>query len=170
MAVRQTLAVAVAGFHLLLVAFGAAQIDPFPRDGSGARILGCYRSLSGADSTYSFFAPNVPSRIQAEIILTSKDGNHWSQATTLQGNREVQLRQHATSGYLVRRKSRDELTAAWAKTLLERHRHADQVVVRVVADVVPPLDEYRAGARFDRITLYETAFKRASHTSIQAEE
>jgi hypothetical protein len=129
------------------------------------QVLECYRALSGARNSYSFFAPSVASRRRVRFTLFDGYGNCWSEATPAGANFEVTQRILTSSHRLSGPENRGNLAASWAGTLLARRPDADRVVVIVERYDLPTLDEYRAGARPRWVEEYEAAFDRAPAAS-----
>jgi hypothetical protein len=163
---------AVAAVHLFLVACGAAGLTLLPEDTPSEKLLRLYGELSGADNNFGFFAPRVGAQIRAIFTLTDSDGNTWTDVLERGSNRETDLRVEVLiesvldDNALEDEEDEDEegdeedeeeasrpswlqtaSVKSWAVWMFARHPSAVEVAVSVEYYYVPPMDEYRTGAR-----------------------
>jgi hypothetical protein len=74
MKVKKTLQITLGALHLLLVGFSATYCY-LDEKISGSRLVDFYGKLSGADSSYGFFAPSIGSRVRGTFDLIAADGS-----------------------------------------------------------------------------------------------
>src|SRR4051794_39472195 len=86
---RVMLALAVA--HLALVSLGALQVR-LPDGSLPGKAIARYAALSGADSTYGFFAPFVGTQLRMAFEVTDRAGRTAEESLQLGDNREIRLR------------------------------------------------------------------------------
>jgi hypothetical protein len=116
--------------------------------------------MSGADSGYGFFAPSVGSQTRAVFTLSDGAGRTWTDTFDEGGNHEVQLRLGSMVSNTSYEGLRRGLAASWSGKLFARHPDAHEVRVRIELYDLPPMDEYRDGARPEWRTVYEATFLR----------
>jgi len=160
MNLRMLMATALAGAHLALVVCGAA--DLFPRFGrSGvAKGLRWYGHMSGSDSGYGFFAPEVGSQSRAIFTMKDKTGRVWTDTLEAGENNEVQLRVNGMVSDAPTGRQRRALAASWAGKMFARYPQADEITVRIEFFDLPTMEEYAEGDEPEWVKDYEVTFYR----------
>jgi hypothetical protein len=157
---RMMLLVVLAAGHLALVICGAAHIPLLPGNNVPGKVLDWYGALSGADSGYGFFAPEVGSQTQAVLILTDDAGRTWTETLEESDNQEVRLRLGSMLSTVEEAPLRRGLLATWAARAFGRHPEAREVIVRIEVFDVPTLAETRDGATPEWQVEFERSFRR----------
>ena len=145
-----------AACHLTLVAIGGSG---FPVENI-SHAIGFYSALSGANSSYGFFAPGVGGELRARFEI---DGHN---VTTLESgmNRESYLKVHNIITQFWERvkdeKLRRSMSASWAGKMFGRFPHAKAVVVRVEEYDPPAIDEWARGTRSQWEPFYTAKYER----------
>lgn len=122
--------------------------------------LRLYKNLSGAFRDYTFFAPAVASDVKAGFLLEDTEG-HASFVAFRARNREVAFKYNSIVAVSMRdERGRDLFAQSWAALMLGSHPAATSVTVVVDSFVLPPMKEYRAGARPAWQTIYAGTFAR----------
>jgi hypothetical protein len=167
MNVRLALATLVAAGHLALVVCGTA--DLFPRFGRGpaGKSVRWYGAVSGADSGYGFFAPEVGSQARAVFTLRDETGRVWSDTLDAGENNEVQLRVSSMVSDAPTGRQRRALAASWAGKLFARYPDAEEITVRIEFFDLPTMEEYRDGEEPEWLTDYDVTFYRDEPCSDQ---
>lgn len=145
--------------HLGLVAMGAVKMH-IPGHGWAKRALDEYRTLSGANVHYAFFAPGVDTQVRPVFELTDRTGSLTTDVLIRAGSSEVDTR-IGNMVYLldyVDEELQRALLAAWAGVMFTRHPGAERVVVRIEDFELPSMAEYRQDRRAgwqvrDRVTF-----------------
>lgn len=148
--------------HLIVVVCGAGGCLPERSNAPLAHLLRSYARLSGADSEYGFFAPEVGAEQRARFLLQDEDGATWSDAIDQANSPEARLRllnivEHPfMSGAAQELPAwRQQLVKSWAAALFSRHPRAVSLTVVVEAYDVPTMAEYRAGQAPSWKLVYE---------------
>ena len=141
------------GLHLGVVLLGALGFPLWSLGPLGPVIEG-YTGLSGAGSSYGFFAPEVGEGIRARFDLYDRSGRRFATDQLERGpTREADLRVgnivESIPRYAEDDRTRARMLAAWSGKILARHRQATNVVVTVESIDVPTIDDYRKGVRYD---------------------
>src|SRR4051812_11034639 len=101
MSVKFAILTALAAVHLAIVASSAAHLRPFsPRTSSGRAAI-TYATLSGADASFSFFAPAVAPQFQSHFFLTDDTGKAWEESGEQGATHEANLRFDGVTGMFV---------------------------------------------------------------------
>jgi len=161
MSARQLSWTIAALLHFALVVCGAVHVG-FRGDAFLLDFLGQYSDLSGANNSYSFFAPAVSSQSRVSLAMRDVGGNEWEDAllhdpATVFGWR--------TAGILdgfpdFSDQLRRGLTASWASVMFGRHPLAEEVVVSVEVEALPTMADWRNGTRSAWKPVYKGAFRR----------
>lgn len=157
--------VAAFGCHLGLVVAGAAHLTATVRGplGSGLQF---YDALTGAGDSYAFFAPAVGPQLRARFTLSTERGERLEETLEDGRSREVGFRTGNLAGtvYVVgqRPEVRRAFLAALAASRFSAHPEARLVQVTIEQWVVPPMAEYRRGARPRWSSLHEATFVRTA--------
>jgi hypothetical protein len=160
MTLRFAFLTALAAFHLVLVAGGAAHIRLFsPRTAVGTTVT-AYSALSGADNSFGFFAPGVAPQFQVHFTLTDDAGKTWEESGEQGTTREANLRFDSTASMFAYKKLRGEVAKSWAAALFGRYPHVRQVEVLAEAEDMPTMEGYREGCRPEWDTVYTASFTR----------
>jgi len=151
---------AVALAHLGVVTLGALQVDLLG-GGSLARTVAYYAVLSGADSSYDFFAPRVDARPEASFQVTDATGAVRTEGLAPGANREAAIRvDNIVRLFLLtdEEKVRRSLAASWAGKVFARHPGAESVVFRLEFCDLPSMREYREGKQPSWDLEYQAKF------------
>src|SRR5215467_1795638 len=89
---RRRVWILLAAAHLVVVVCGAANRLPSSEGGGPTQLIGWYASISGADSQYGFFAPEVGSPYRARFVLQDDRGAVWCDAQEQGASPEAELR------------------------------------------------------------------------------
>jgi hypothetical protein len=150
--------------HLVLVALGAAHLH-FSDSGFLGRALESYATLSGANNTYPFFAPEVGSQLRARFTLINEKGERFVDTLEGSSSRETVLRLSNIIGLIADddtdEDERRSLAGSWAGNILGRHPEARAVEVRLEGCDLPSMNEYRQGMRTSWTLFYEAKFLRS---------
>lgn len=153
-------AIVLAMFHLGLVIAGACHLE-FSRSWRPiGSLLGFYGNLSGADTSYGFFAPSVAPQLRATFTLTDAAGRQWTTTHDLGKTREANLRLSSTISLVTHDNLRDPILLSWAASMFGRYPTAQKVEVRIEVLELPRMDYYRAGWRPRWSPSYEATFER----------
>ena len=160
---------AIALCHLLLVGFGAAHLK-FWNWGTAGQWLDRYGMLSGAGSTYPFFAPVVGTSIRAEFdLFDSQKRRIGTDNLMASASREMGLRLsnivEIIDEDINNRETRRLLATSWAGKMFARHPEAASLTLRVETYDLPSMAEYREGKRYDWESLYRATFNRGRSKS-----
>ena len=155
---------ALALLHLVLVVAGATHFY-FWDYGKIGRALDRYGLLSGAASSYPFFAPEVGTSIRARFELYDPSGKRIATDDLAHGaTREADLRLsnivEMIDEDLTDDRTRHLLAASWAGKIFARHPHATRLKLSVETYDLPTMSEYRAGLRYDWEPIYTAEFGR----------
>jgi hypothetical protein len=161
MSPKQIVLTTLAAVHLILVVCGAAGLFPQRQSSRPFRALTAYGALSGADSGYGFFAPGVAPQRRVRFVLTDVQGRSWAEYLVGASRTEASLRIGSVLGEASEPEWRAELAASWAAGLFSRHTEAKHIVALLEVEILPTLEEYRAGERPRWVIEYRAAFERA---------
>jgi hypothetical protein len=163
--------------HLIVVVFGACHWLPDRTGSPLAETLRWYARLSGADSEYGFFSPEVGSEHRTRFLLEDDHGSPWSDAIDRTSSREARLRLNNIADYPFMSGAavespalRQELVKSWAAAMFSRHPNAIAVTVVVEAYDVPSMADYRAGQRPSWKQVYEARLQREPSTPKEGTE
>lgn len=152
--------IVLAAVHLGAVICGALYWQPRDRT-PVARYFRAYGMLSGAKSSYGFFAPEVGARHRATFFLQDRRGATWTDVLDHARSAEARLRLSGIvedpfmSGQAAFAPEwRKDLVSSWAATMFRRHPTADHVTIVVEFYDVPALHHFRAGSRPKWVTVY----------------
>jgi len=144
---RRAILLFAAAAHLVVVCLGALHVSV--GDGGWARRAAqVYGMLSGADSGYSFFAPEVGTTLSASFQVNSANGSKVTDVLETGVSREADIRVRNIIGMFWLeddQAARRSLVASWAGKVLARHPDADSVVVRLDTFELPTMADYRDG-------------------------
>jgi hypothetical protein len=165
---RSRLAILMVIAHLSAVICGASYFAPSAIP--AGRTYRWYAEISGAGSSFGFFAPRVGARHRARFVLEDQQGGTWEEALDETGNPETRLRVTGLiedpfmSGRATERpEMRGRLIRSWAATMFTRHPAAASVTIEVEAYDIPRIEDYRAGARPRWVKVYQARVHR--HTA-----
>src|SRR5262245_50482339 len=88
---RQKTWAVLAAIHLLLVTVGATQLRP-RQPGLLLHAFDLYGALSGANTGYGFFAPQIGSELRARFLIAHADGTTTEDTLQRGVTREAALR------------------------------------------------------------------------------
>lgn len=174
MSPRRYFWVLLAGAHIVVVVCGACHRLPDASQGPSARIFRWYATISGADNSYSFFAPNVGTQFRARFLLQDDKGTTWWDTFDQTRSSEAWLRLTGIvesafmSGAAAESPEwRQRLVKSWAATMFTRHIKAVSLTVVVEVYDVPTMADYRAGSRPNWKIVYQAQVERLA-PAIQA--
>ena len=166
---RRYLWVVLAAGHLVVVVCGACCCLPDTSLGPVAQTVRWYATMSGANSNYGFFAPQVGAPHRAKFSLHDDQGSTWSDVFDQTNSPEARLRLTGIvdstfmSGEAVESPEwRKHLVRSWAATMFTRHPTAMSLTVLVEAYDVPTMADYRAGSRPSWQVVYRAQVQRHS--------
>lgn len=166
---RRYLWLILAAGHLTAVGLGASSSLPVRSGGPSARMLNWYAIISGADSTFAFYAPNVSTPHRARFRLRDAEGTEWWDRFDATGSREADLRLGGVVDAAFMDEDvqkahswRNDLVRSWAAAMLRRHPHAVSVTVIVEVYYVPTVADYRAGVRPSWREIYRAEVLRSA--------
>jgi hypothetical protein len=174
---RNCLWTLLAAAHLVVVVCGANGCLPGRTGAPLAYLLRWYAQLSGADSQYGFFAPEVGSEQRARFLLQDDEGCAWSETIDQAHSPEARLRlinivespfMSGTAAELP--EWRQELVKSWAATMFSRHPRAVSLTIVVEAYDVPTMAEFRAGQAPSWKVVYEARVQRGSRAANERTE
>jgi hypothetical protein len=153
--------------HLIVVIVGASDGLSEPSPSAPMHLLRWYGRLSGADSRYGFYAPDVGSEYRARFVLQDNRGSTWRDDFEQGPSPEARLRLQGIIHWVfddaVAQESpelRQRLMRSWAATMFTRHPNAVSLRILIEDYDVPTLAEYRAGRRPVWRILYEAQLQR----------
>lgn len=158
---RRWLAIALA--HLIVVGLGAGYF-PFHELGRAGDLLAMYGKLSGASSTYGFFAKDMISEVRARLVFIDAHGAQSEVRLGSGSSREADLRVGAIASEFFAAGEDDvqfqrSLAASLAASVFGQHPEAVQVIVTLEEQEPPSMAHYRKGERARWRTLYEVRFE-----------
>jgi hypothetical protein len=132
-------------------------------------MLRWYATLSGADTQYGFFAPDVGAQYRTSFLLQNERGTTWCDAIENTANPEARLRLveivengFANGAAAVSAARRHRLVASWAASMFTRHPSAVSLVVIVESQDLPTMTAFHAGQRPRWAVVYRAQVQRAS--------
>lgn len=156
--------VAALACHLVVVAAGAAHLTSGVH-GPVRRTLRFYEAISGAGSSYSFFAPTVGPQLRARFVLSTVEGDRFEETLETGKSREVGFRLGNIAGtiYILAKRTdvRRAFLGALAANRLAAHPEANRVRVSIEEWRMPTMTEYRSGTRPRWRALLDATFVRA---------
>ncbi len=160
MSLKFSLLTALAAFHLVLVAASAAHVRLFSFRTSAGRAGITYAALSGADASFSFFAPAVAPQFQSHFALTDDTGKTWEESGDQGTTHEANLRFDGVTGMFVYERFRDQIGRSWAAALFGKYPHVRQIDILAEAENMPTMPHWLDGARPQWDTVYTGTFTR----------
>jgi hypothetical protein len=160
MAVRHALLTALAGVHLGLVLCGAVSLPLLSDDRPVTKALRLGRAMTGSDTNYGFFAPDVGATLEARFTLVDKDGRTWTDELDPGNTIESRLRINNVLAWCYEEELREQVAASLARSMLARHPTVVTVIVRIEEYNPPTFAEFRSGVRPDWDLLYEATVSR----------
>jgi hypothetical protein len=161
--------IGIALCHLILVSLGASYVNISDENWVG-RAVNIYDEVSGAGSSYGFFAPGIFSQIRAVFDVIDANGQTRTVNLAKGINKEADLR---VGNIIDQFQSIDEvedgdderierlqrsMAASLAGTIFGRYPGAKKVVLRLEKFQPPSMEEYRRGERPNWEPLYSAAF------------
>jgi hypothetical protein len=155
---RPHVAIGAAAVQLCFAAAGALELD-FDHANP---VISQYAALSGTDSGYGYFAPDVGTHLRVTFALTSADGKTSADVLTTGASHEADLRigDMIAMFWMVDQDLQRSLAASWAGRMLARHPEAERVVVHLDVYELSTMAEYREGKRPGWSPYYEAEFVR----------
>jgi hypothetical protein len=160
MSMRHALFTGLAAVHLVLVVCGAMSWSLLPENRLPGKVLGIGRAMTGSDSHYGFFAPDVGPVLRARFTLIDGTGRRWTETLDLGNTLEERLRISNVLSLVFEENLRREVAASLAGTLLARHPTAQKVIVMIDVYDPPTMADYRAGERPEWELMYEATVSR----------
>ena len=155
--------------HLFAVVCGACDCLPEPSRSVPSHMVRWYAKLSGADSHYGFYAPEVGAEYRARFILQDQHGSTWGDIFEEAKSPEARLRQqgivHLGFANAEAEESPDlrkSLVKSWAARMFTRHPSAVSLTVLVEVYDVPTMAKYRSGVRPTWAVAYQAQVHRDS--------
>jgi len=141
---RQKFFLALAGAHLLLVAYHAVLL-PLPAAGDPiGDSLRWYGAMSGANNSYGFFK-QVGCSLRVDFLLSDGKDRTWKDSLHRDENNEVKLRFNA--GINLMDNLGDIMLNHWAAAMFGRHPQAQVILVTVHMYNPGTMADYRDGNR-----------------------
>jgi hypothetical protein len=162
-------AVAVlAATHLGLVGVSAAGIRP-GLSGAASEAVAFYGAVAGADNSFSFFAPGVPSELKMRFGVALADGSQrletLSSGVSAEDDRRINNTLTTSLSHAKGRAQQRVLLSSWAAKVFARYPGAERVVVHVDWFDLPTMPEYAAGRRGGWRPLFSVGFERGQNLS-----
>ncbi len=157
---RHALLTALAAIHLILVSCGAASWRPLTGNHVPGKVLRFTQSVTGSDSGYGFFAPDVGCDLRARFTLIDDEGRRWNQDLDLGNTLEERVRIANVLNLAYEEDLRRDLAGSLAGTLLARNPTAQRVVVRIEIYDPPTMADYSAGEPLEWESLYTATISR----------
>lgn len=171
MEIRSVCVFTLCAVQLLLVCAGAASVDFSDGFGSIGKALAYYSELSGAGSSYGFFAPGVGGQIRARFELIDARGVVTYPWLARSSNHEAVLRIGniidqfqmigANENEEERKQLQRSLSASLAAKMFVRFPMSRQVGVYLDNFEPVSMKEFRLGRRPEWTPLYEARFLRS---------
>jgi hypothetical protein len=156
--VLRWLACAIATVHLVILFIFALVHEPF-KNNIPISPLRWYGELTGAYTSYNFFAPAVASEVRATFVFTDQSGIVWKEEFKT-GNWEVDQKIMTMLYFFPASESCDLIARSWAAQALSRHIGASQVEVIVDILQIPTLEEAQLGNALSWKPFYRGRFAR----------
>jgi hypothetical protein len=128
-----------------------------------------YACMSGANSHYGFYAPNVGEQYRARFMLYDDQGLAWGDSFDDSNSPEARLRLGGSAASAFANGEaektparRERLVKSWAAAMFTRHPSAVSLTVVVEAHDIPSMAEYRTGLRPSWNPVYEARVQRDS--------
>ena len=160
MTVRHALLTALAAVHLCLVLCGAVSLPLLSDDRPAGKALRLGRAMTGSDTNYGFFAPELGASLEARFTLIDKDGRTWTDELDPGNTIESRLRINNVLAWCYEEDLREQVAASLAGSMLARHPTAVKVIVRIEEYDPPTFAEFRSGVRPNWDLLYEATVSR----------
>lgn len=133
--------------------------------------------MSGANSGFGFYAPNVGALYRPTFLLQDDQGKTWCDSFEQADSPEARLRfggiAEAAFGNGEAETAPDRrarLVKSWATTMFSRHPSARSLSIVVETYDVPTMAEYRAGQRPNWNVVYQARVQRESPTAPERSE
>ena len=158
---RQLCWIIAALFHFSMVLCGATKFA-FTGDSLPERILGQYGDISGANNSYSFFAPAVSSQSRVALVMRDLHGKEWEDTLVHDPSTVLGWRAAAILDGLpdFPDQLRRGITACWASVMFGRYPAAEEVTVNAEIEALPTMEEWRHGTRPTWKPVYQGTFRR----------
>jgi hypothetical protein len=165
MTLRNKILIGISAVHLGVVSMGAnySSFSAFPQFGKVGSVLDYYGGLSGADSSYGFFAAPIDGQVRARFEIVDQQGNK-TEVKLAGGNNEADIR---IRGVFTEFRNNDDedyerykrsLAASLAGNIFGRYPESKQVNVRLEELLAVSMDDYRQGKRGQWRPVYELGF------------
>jgi hypothetical protein len=157
----------LSALHLAAVICGACYLPPERSRTPAAQMFRWYATMSGADTSYGFFAPNVGDLHRARFLLRDEKGQTWWDSFDVTKSPEARLRltgivdcAFLTGEAMESPEWRNRLVRSWSATMLNRHPSAASLTAVVEVYDVPTMAKYRAGSRPNWQGVYQAELQR----------
>jgi hypothetical protein len=157
---RHALLTGLAGVHLVLVILGATNWSGPPDDRLPGKVFRVGRAMTGSDSGYGFFAPDVGCDLRVRFTLIDAAGRRWNDELDSGTSLESRLRVSNVLSLVHEEDLRRDLAGSLAGTMLARNPTAQKVIVRIDIFDPPTMEEYRAGEKAEWELLYQATVSR----------
>jgi hypothetical protein len=157
---RHALLTGVAAIHLVLVICGAVNYRPLSGDRLPAQVLRFTQAVTGSDSGYGFFAPDVGCDLRARFTLIDAAGRRWDQELDLGNTLEERVRIANVLSLAYEDDLRRDLAGSLAGTVLARNPTAEKVIVRIDVYDPPTMDDYSVREKLEWESLYMATISR----------
>jgi hypothetical protein len=167
---RKRALLGVAAAHLGVAAAGGLMFDWGST--TAGRAIAYYGELSGTNSPYSFFAPEIDAMPWATFEVNEGDGRTTTDTLETGASREADLRtRNLFSPFLQLEEGwQRPVAASMAGKILARHPDAEGVVMRVKSCALPTMEDYRKGARPGWLIEYEAEIAPRAKVDDSAQE
>lgn len=149
--------------HFTLVITGSQERKIFT-EGKLSMIEDVYSDMTGANSGFKFFAPNVGSDPRVVFEIYHKDGKVTERFMHTGRNREAELRWRGMISQFWdeadNEKMRRALTASWSGKIFARYPDSKEIVVKVQSYFLPTMEEWRKGRKPYWEDYYKVKYRR----------
>lgn len=160
-------------FHMAMVFLGACHVpseDLVDRLGMLGKGIVLYSAYSGANTAYSFFAPEIGSELRAFCIAIGPDGHEIAKTLiTTSSSHEALIRvNNIVENFWIEDDNEDvrrSLAASLAGRSFSDYPQAEKITVLIEVFDLPSMADYRKGAPFRWMPYYSATFNRK--TTIQ---
>jgi hypothetical protein len=160
MSTRHTLLTSLAGVHLALVVCGALNWSPLSQERLPGKVLRVGQAMTGSDTGYGFFAPDVGCDLRARFTLIDAAGRRWTDKLDAGNTLESRLRVSNILSLFEEEEWRREAAGSLAGIMLARNPTAVKVIVQIDVFDPPSMKDYRAGESLQWQLMYEATVSR----------
>jgi len=157
---RHALLTGLAALHLVLVVCGAFDWSLLSQERLPGKVLRVGQAMTGSDTGYGFFAPDVGCDLRARFTLIDAAGRRWTDQLDTGPTLESRLRISNVLNLFEEEEWRREAAGSLAGIMLARNPTAVKVIVRIDVFDPPTMEDYRAGERLEWEPMYEATVSR----------